>query len=106
MIKSTCHSNQDQVIPTEDESFVKMDTSSLILHTIVNTEAKEMVRSIGGLLLFLSTFLSKDHFEGDYPSLSIHSFITIDLEKYMSIDRVGDDFLLSFRIHFRISIYL
>ena len=88
MIKSTCHFNQEEELPDEDESFVKMDTTSMLLRSIVNTEAKEMVRSIGGLLLFLTTFLGKDHFEGDHPTLSIHSFISIDLDKYMSIDRV------------------
>lgn len=88
MIKSTCHVNHDEELPGEDESFVTMDTTSMLLHSIVNTEAKEMIRSIGGLLLFLTTFLGKDHFEGDNPTLSIHSFISIDLDKYMSIDRV------------------
>lgn len=56
----------------------------------LDIENKEMIRSIGCLLLYISTLLTKDHFQGDNCdySLFIHSFKPLHLTDYMMIDRV------------------
>lgn len=54
----------------------------------LDIQNKEMIRSIGCLLLYISTLLTKDHFQGDDCSLSIHSFKPLHLTDYMMIDRV------------------
>ena len=73
---------------THESDYHEIDQSSLLLQGMVNIQAKEMVRSIGALLIFLMTYIRKDHFDHDQPSISIHSFIPLDLTNYMSIDRV------------------
>ena len=71
-----------------ESDYHEIDQSTLLLQGMVNIQAKEMIRSIGALLIFLMTYVRKDHFEHDQPSISIHSFIPLDLENYMLIDRV------------------
>ena len=74
---------------TYESEYHEIDQSALLLQGMVNIQAKEMIRSLGALLIFLMTYTRKDHFEHDQPSISIHSFIPLDLENYMLVDRVG-----------------
>ena len=88
------HQRQHQGVEEEDEedsqtTYLDFDQSSLTLQSTINMNAKEMVRSIGALLVFLTTYSRKDHFEHDQPICSIHSFIPLDLNNFMVIDRVG-----------------
>lgn len=87
------HQHQHQGMEEEEEdsqtTYLDFDQSSLTLQSTINMNAKEMVRSIGALLVFLTTYSRKDHFEHDQPMCSIHSFIPLDLNNFMMIDRVG-----------------
>lgn len=62
--------------------------STLTLQSTIDLEAKEMVRSVGSLLRYLTVYLSQDRFQGDAPTLPIQRFVPLELDRYMMIDRV------------------
>ena len=61
---------------------------AFLLPSIIDTEAKEMIRSLGCLLNYIVTFQSHDLMEGDAPSCHIRAFALLQLDNYMMIDRV------------------
>lgn len=65
-----------------------MDRSTFLLQSSLDVQSKEMVRSIGCLLRYLTAYLAQTRFQGDAPSLPIRSFTLLELDRYMMIDRV------------------
>ena len=103
MIRAIC----DRPEESSEDGFRSFDTSTLQLRSTFNTEAREQIRSVGALLLFLSVSLNKDTFSNDTVSPPIHAFLPLSLERYMAIDRVdiplaihlGDTSQLRYRQH-------
>ena len=60
---------------------------AFLLPSIIDTEAKEMIRSLDCLLNYIVTFQSHDLMEGDAPSCHIRAFTLLQLDNYMMIDR-------------------
>ena len=65
-----------------------LDNNYLSIRSTLDLQAREMIRSVGCLLLYLTTVYSHDHFEGDPVQLPIQSFASLHLERYLSINRV------------------
>ena len=61
--------------------------STLTLQSTIDLEAKEMVRSIGSLLRYLTIYLSQDRFQGDAPALPIQRFVPLELDRYRMSER-------------------
>lgn len=80
----------NKALQTIQTNLPSNDNSHFIMESQLDIQNKEMIRSIGCLLLYISTLLTKDHFQGDdcNCSLSIHSFKPLHLTDYMMIDRV------------------
>ena len=66
-----------------------MDRSTFLLQSSLDVQSKEMVRSIGCLRRDLTAYLAQTRFQGDAPSLPIRSFTLLELDRYMTIDRVS-----------------
>ena len=84
MIRSIC----DRPEESSEKGYHSFDTSTLQLRSTFNTDAREQIRSVGALLLFLSIALNKDTFSNDTVSPPIHAFLPLALNRYMAVDRV------------------
>lgn len=78
----------DRPAESSEDGFRSFDTSTLQLRSTFNTEAREQIRSVGALLLFLSISINKDTFTNDKLSPPIHAFLPLSLDHYMAVDRV------------------